>query len=438
MRPITDENAIANPRSGHSDSTSETSLIEPPKSNFKRRFAKWEMVGWLFAAYFLHQADKQVYSVVLKPMQADLHLSSFHAGLVVTIFSLVVACMSPIAGAIGDRWQRHRIIYMTLLIWSLATAATGLASGMLVLVVARSLITAGAESFYPPVSHAYLANWHDRTRAVAISIHQVAQYAGPIASGFVAAEIAERYGWRYSFWSFGIIGALIALCMAWRLQPDGESRPGNRSPGETREPLFAGFVVCMRMKPVQQIGLAFACVLFVSIGYGTWAPSLFAERFGLSLTQAGFQTSLWISVSAMFGAVVGGYLSDFLASRGHSRFLLQSAVLMAASPFVWLLGSAGSLNLALLALACLGVFKGVYEGTLAVSLYDHVDARYRSSAAAVVLLLSNLLAAPSGAILGFIKDHWDINTAISWLAILFVIASIVLFRARRYRALGNN
>jgi len=52
--------------------------------------------------------------------------------------------------------------------------------------------------------------------------------------------------------------------------------------------------------------------------------------------------------------------------------------------------------------------------------------------------LANLLAAPSSAILGFIKDHWDINAAISWLAIMFVAAAIVLFRARRFRGLGNN
>lgn len=402
------------------------------------RWTRWEVVFWLFLAYFLHQADKQIYSVLLKPMQADLELSGFQAGLVSTLFTLVVALMSPLAGALGDRWPQHRIIWSMVLVWSAATAMSGAASGIIFLIATRSLMTAGAESFYPPVSHAYLASWHTRTRAAAISIHQVAQYAGPIASGFLAGWIAEHFGWRSSFYLFGIVGFILGIFMIWRLRSvtDGEqiqlADPSSTNDEPTSsEPLFAGFVFCFSNRAVRQIGLAFAAVLFVSIGYGTWAPTIFANNFQLTVTQAGFQTSLWISVSAMIGAVMGGWLSDHLFARGYSRFYLQSAVLLCAAPFLWVLGSATSLNAALISLAVIGLFKGVYEGTLAVSLYDHVPARHRSSAAAVVLLLANLLAAPSSAVLGWASDYSDINQAVQYLSVFFVLASTLLWWGRK-------
>lgn len=77
---------------------------------------------------------------------------------------------------------------------------SGAATGLVFIMISRSMLTAGAKAFYPPVSHAYLAAWHGTaTRATAISIHQVAQYAGPIVSGLLTGVIAEQFGWRTNF-----------------------------------------------------------------------------------------------------------------------------------------------------------------------------------------------------------------------------------------------
>ena len=87
----------------------------------------------------------------------------------------------------------------------------------------------------------------------------------------------------------------------------------------------------------------------------------------------------------------------------------QAVALLCAVPFLWMLGTAQTLPLANVALFGAGFFRGSYEGTLAVALYDLVGPKQRSSAAAVVLLLANLLSAPSAALLGWIADHADLN-----------------------------
>ena len=181
------------------------------------------------------------------------------------------------------------------------------------------------------------------------------------------------------------------------------------------------------------MGFAFAAVLFVSVGYGTFAPTIFAKQFGLSLSQAGLQTTLWSSVSAMAGALAGGWISDRHAALGRSRFEPQAVALLCAVPFLWMLGAAQTLVVANIALFGAGFFRGSYEGTLAVALYDHVGPQQRSSAAAVVLLLANLLSAPSSALLGWIADRTELNRTVSLLSFCFVIAAAILWYASRLR-----
>jgi MFS family permease len=384
---------------------------------------KWEVLVLLWFAYFFYQADKQIYAVVLVPLQAELGLSGAEAGLVNTVFTLVAAVVAPLAGALGDRMPKARVLSVVVLAWSLGTMSSAIAGGLAMMLLTRSILTGAAEAFYPPISHAYLAEVHTATRALAISIHQSAQYGGPIASGYVAGWIAEHYGWRYSFVVFGGLGALLGGWMLWRM-PRVEV-------GSFGEPLWAGFAHCVRIAAVRRLGLAFAAELFVTIGYSTWAPTIFGKQFGLSLSQAGFQTSFWSLASAMVGALVGGALSDRMAARGRPRVILQAVALAAAVPFLWLLGVATTLPVALFALAATGIFRGVYEGTIAVTLYDYVDAKYRSSAAAVVLVIANLLAAPSAALLGWAGDRASLGLAVSGLSVFFAVGAGVLFSVRK-------
>jgi len=82
------------------ESHTNTGIPSGPRLSDTDAFAwkRWEIVAWLFAAYFLHQADKQIYSVVLTPIQKEFGLSGFQSGLIGTAFTLVVAFVSPLAG----------------------------------------------------------------------------------------------------------------------------------------------------------------------------------------------------------------------------------------------------------------------------------------------------------------------------------------------------
>src|SRR5690606_17762294 len=129
---------------------------------------------------------------------------------------------------------------------------------------------------------------HQKTRAMALSIHQTSVYCGIVVSGFLAGYIGERYGWRMAFYTFGIMGILWSFVVLIRLRDtpryavesegDMGERPGFR---EIIRNVFA-------KKTVYFLSLAFGAMVFVNVGYLTWMPTFLHEKFDMSLSTSGF------------------------------------------------------------------------------------------------------------------------------------------------------
>lgn len=198
------------------------------------KYYKWEVLALLWAAFFLNQADRQVFNTVLPLIQESMKLTAAEVGLIATIFNLVFALLVPISGYLGDRFSKKAMIVSSIVIWSSATMLTGLSTGVLMFIVFRSFATGLGEAMFGPANYSTIADYHKSTRAVAMSIHQTSYYFGVIASGFLAGYIGQRWGWRSAFLIFGAVGVLHGLVMFWRL------RDKNRPEGEIPEGLAAG------------------------------------------------------------------------------------------------------------------------------------------------------------------------------------------------------
>ena len=82
---------------------------------------RWELLLWLWLAFFFHQADRQVFNVILPVLGKELSLSGVQLGMVGSVFIAANALMVPIAGFLGDAYSRKRIVVVSLFAWSLAT-----------------------------------------------------------------------------------------------------------------------------------------------------------------------------------------------------------------------------------------------------------------------------------------------------------------------------
>ena len=119
------------------------------------KWYKWEVLAILWVAYLLNQGDRQDTSV----------------SLIAVFFNLFYAAMVPIGGWMGDRFSRKWVCTLSILFWSVATMFTGLANGVFVLILTRSIATGGGEAFFGPANYSLLGQYHTDTRARAMSIH---------------------------------------------------------------------------------------------------------------------------------------------------------------------------------------------------------------------------------------------------------------------------
>ena len=390
---------------------------------------RWELILWLWLAFFFNQADRQVFSTVLPLIKADLQLSDVQSGWIATIFTAALAVTVPIAGYIGDVFNRARIISWSLFGWSMSTLLSGFGSSFAYLVGIRSVATGAGEAFYAPAANALIAEHHHETRGRAMAIHQTSLYVGVIASGLIAGWIGDHHGWRSAFWVFGAFGLVLAGFTAWRLRSSAD--PSQR--GHVAAPLFRDVLSVLGRPTVLLLIAAWACMVFVNIGYLTWMPTYLHEQFSLTFTNAGFSSMAYHHLGAFGGVILGGWLADRLAVRKpKSRLQLQGIALLAGAPFLWMLGMESSLGLLLSALAGFGFFRGIYDAGIYASLFEVIEPRLRASVIGLIIAIVYLFGALAPVLLGGVKGSAGLSLGFSSLALVYAVGGSAALIAARW------
>lgn len=392
---------------------------------------KWELIVLLWFAFLFNMADRQVYNVVLPLLSKDLNLDPVRAGLVASIFLWVYSVLVPIGGYLGDVARRKWIILGSLLIWSIGTVLSGATTGLLGLIVFRSIATGGGEAFYFPSANSLIGQYHKNTRALAMSIHQTALYVGIIASGFVAGWLGERFGWRSAFYVFGAIGMVLAAIMFWRLKDDTPTSEQITAARSNRVPLPVLLKAIATKPTVWALWLAFGCFYFAQVGYITWMPTFLHEKFSLTLSNAGFSSMFYHHIFAAAGVLLGGKISDLLAVRRRTvRIETELLGLFLGAPFIFLMGVTGNFWVCCMGLAGFGLFRGVYDSNLYATLFDVIEPRFRSSAVGLMLAFVFFVSAFAPVVLGWAKTTIGLSTALSLLSLAYVAGGVVLLIAR--------
>lgn len=316
-----------------------------------------------------------------------------------------------IGGFIGDRFSRKWIVTASVLFWSIATMFTGLCNGFLMLVVMRSIATGGGEAFFGPANYSLIADYHDRTRAFAMSIHQTAYYVGIILSGYVAGVVGELWGWRNAFYIFGAIGVLHGIIMAGHLRDRKHpaTEPTERGGGNEQKPRFAeGFRIVFTTPTALILTLSFSGLIFVLTGYLTWMPTYLYERFDMDLAAAGFHSMFYTHLFAFVGILIAGRISDRIAAKHPaSRMAMQGIGLLAAVPFIVMMGHSSTLWIIYLGFAGFGFARAFFDANTYTVLYDVVPERYHSSASGVMIMTGFAIGALAPVILGAVKRRPD-------------------------------
>src|SRR5262245_17313774 len=140
--------------------------------------SKWVLVAALFFVSALNYADRTSITAVFPLLKSQFGFTDVGLGAIGSMFLWSYAVASPFAGYIGDRFDRSRIIVWSLGAWSLATLLTGLVQSQGQLLATRVALGL-VESMYLPAAYAFISDHHtERTRATALTIVSVGNFAG--------------------------------------------------------------------------------------------------------------------------------------------------------------------------------------------------------------------------------------------------------------------
>ena len=301
----------------------------------QRRTLLAAALGWALDAF-----DAMLYALVLALLMRDLGMSKTTAGLLGTLTLLASGLGGVLFGFIADRIGRKRALMASILTYSLCSFASGLATSVAMLAVARFVLGLGMGGEWNTGATLVAESWPTEFRARAISLVQSSWAIGFAAAALVAGPLARYFGWRAVFF-VGILPALVTLWIRrgvpeselWlerKLQPPHATASIDHAAKDVTSYVSTTFSVIFRPPYIRHsLALLFFnfFAMFAWWGLFTWMP----PYLSLPLSQGGrgfgvVGTTTLLVVLNLFGMFPGyasfGWVADRLGRR--KAFLVYS------------------------------------------------------------------------------------------------------------------
>jgi MFS family permease len=184
------------------------------------------VLALLFFLSIVTYVDRVCISVAGPAMQKDLDISPDRWGWVVGMFAFAYAAFEIPSGSMGDRIGPRKVLTRIVLWWSAFTSLTGAVSNYFYLLVVRFLFGAGEAGAYPN-SSASISRWFPAAeRGRAHGLVWMASRVGGAISPFLVVPIQRAWGWRTSFYVFGLLGVVWAAVWYWWFRDSPAQKAG--------------------------------------------------------------------------------------------------------------------------------------------------------------------------------------------------------------------
>lgn len=220
-----------------------TSLAAPPSPLTARR--RWTVLAVCALSMFLVGVDTTIVNVGLPEIGQGLNTGTRGLEWVVDAYTVVLASLLIVSGALADRLGRRRVFQCGLLVFGLASLACAFAPSLGVLIAARAVQGVGA-SMLSPVALAIVVNAmpdpRERARAIGVwaSVFGLSMAAGPVTGGALIAA----FGWRSVFWvNAPVVTAALVLVAVFVPESRAERARRLDLPGQVLLTMVLGLFV---------------------------------------------------------------------------------------------------------------------------------------------------------------------------------------------------
>ena len=407
--------------------------------------------GWLLAALtflnVLNFADRYLIIAFSTAIVPELKLSNLEFGLLTGIvFTGVYTVLGLFAGSLADRMHRPRLIAAGLALWSVLTAATGMALNFAQMAAARMLIGVGEACLTPAGLSLLAERFAPARRAFASGVYYMGYPLGIGGSFIFAGMVGPTLGWRGGFMVLGAIG-VVAAVLVFALMRDRGREAGAAASGKPAHSFadsFRGIGAELRGNPAFGFTLAASTVVAFVLGAGILDLLWWVKERGYAAAEAQKLLGLIFLVGGTLGSILGGIGGDWAHQRqpgGRLKFL--AVAFLVIGPLVALYRLVPSHTPLFYAGAFLtSVSTLLLFGPAFSAVQEQVPSQHRGSAVALLLLCAALIGAGGGnACVGWLADTFTaaghaepITRAILVMLALGVPSIPLFFLAARYQA----
>lgn len=297
---------------------------------YPRRAYAWLVVAILFCTAVLSYTDRQVLSLLVDPVRAELHVSDTQMSLLLGLaFAMIYGTAGIPLGFLADRTSRRNLILGGVVVWGIGTLLCGMAHSFSALFAARIVVGLG-EAVLSPAAVSLISDYFPpdrRGRAVGVYFAGIAIGIGGsifiggsilhlVTGGLLAGtSLADLPAWRLVFIVIG------APSLVWALAILAIREPVRRIQDLAGAAIDKATVLAIDWAAVIRIAPVYAAVALASLvdnAVGAWAPSLLVRRFGADPAQVGVDLGLLLMIGYGGGMLGGGYLADKAAAwRGR-------------------------------------------------------------------------------------------------------------------------
>lgn len=393
-------------------------------------------VGLLLAINLFNYLDRYVLAAVepdiaktFFPNEPDSAATLAKMGSLATAFLISYMVTAPIFGWLADRMSRWLLVGAGVIVWSLASGGSGLATAFGVLMITRMFVGIG-EAAYGPAAPTIISDLYPVSRrgSVLAWFYMAIPVGSAIGYG-VGAVIGSWMSWRWAFYAVVPPGLLLgALCLA-RRDPRAATAAHAAKPKVT----WRDYLALLRVKSYVLNTAAMTAMTFAIGGISFWMPRYLTEVRGLPASSKVIFGAV-TAVAGLFATLLGGMAGDRLRARGvgGAYFIVSAIGILIAAPCVIVM-----LYLPF-PFAWIAAFAAVFwlffnTGPSNTAIANVINPSMRSTAFAMNILVIHALGdAVSPALLGGIAGSTSWNVAFFVVAGVMAVAGVLWFWGSRY------
>ena len=412
------------------------------------------MVSILTLAYILSFVDRYILGLLIEPIKADLGLSDTDIGWLMGVsFAIFYATMGIPLGYLADRKRRTWLVAAGVAVWSLATAASGLAKNFWHLFIARMTVGAGEATLSPCAMSMISDSFPREKRGKPIAFYTAALSLGAGIASLISAAVltwaksvpeislplvGSVAPWQFTFLVVGLPGVALSFVFLTMREPRRHRIPGVEGDSKfmdtfrhvwDRRNVYASFVI-------------FVCMMTIVAYSQGWAAPMFKRTWGWEAQTYALVNGTVLLIVGPLTVNLAGWMNDRLYSRGLEdapmSIVILGACVIVPTGFLAPLMPTPVMAMAVYAINTIGI--AMTSATSVTALLQITPPQIRGQTVALYYMtisMAGLFLGPST--VGLLSDHVfgneNLNLAVAAVPLMFGIPVLMFipYARRVYR-----